>query len=852
AVVTRVRGVVMTSYGTNGQRSLTTRGELLFNRAVLTTGETGMAQVRFIAGGSTVLIPPGSELLFSLEGTSETGRVNKGQAIFDVQAQHRGSVDMITPATILTTPSKCVSIVTHDTSTERSAIFMTSGSAMIPDPDYSNWCLFSSPSAAYVGIENPTVHTSVLTPGDTSRIDTFVKMARSMKGPPPLTHTLIIRSDTGGTVLPGDTMTALQGYAIELTARPDPGYVFLRWQVRKGTAVIGNVTACSTTVSVSSDAIIAARFTDTPATLTVETKGEGHTLPEGDAMVPRNKPWKITAHPYFGYMLKKWIVSDGVKVVFTDSTCAVVVVEDYAGSITAQFDHREFNCDVLSTPGGSVTPGKGTKVQSAFPLAVKAVPDEKFSFVRWEVISGHAVLEDPYIPATTIQCDSGDVQVRARFNKSNQTDWITINGHEWAAVVPCGTVAVPRGETVTITTKTDQGYELKNWFARVGNATIVNGTKTVVRPHTNCELFPAIVTKQFNLTVNAQGPGTTTPAGITKVFYNTHSTITATAQRDKQFASWKVVGGDATITDIFKPTTTVRLSSTDAIVAAEFVDEICTLFVDATMGGYVEPADTQIVYKGKQLGIKAVANPRAAFLGWSVESGKENIDFSDTLTVREQLLTVKKTGNINITARFTTRTVELTMLSNGLGITEPEKNVWIPQNQWIPLKATPAEGNKFLQWVTVAGTQCEIHDRFSQETEINPGTHDVTIKALFDTASGYIPPDFPSQSERGPFILTIENDRSSGKVAPKGPLTVQKGIQVQLQAEAASKYKFHEWIVRSGTAVITDRYRTETSVILSDGDATIAATFVPETTHMINVEFFGPKNQKKTIIIPYR
>jgi hypothetical protein len=305
AVVTRVRGMVMTFYGRDGERTLTTKGQLLFNRAIVNTGASGMVQVRYVKGGSTVFIPPQSEVLFTLEGASETGRLNSGKAIFDVQAPHRGSFDILTPATMMTASEECVSVVTHETTSDNSALFITSGTSLVTEPVSSGWSPFTAPTALYTRFGSPFVHTSSLTPGDTTRLDAFVHAARSMKISAPLTHTLIVKPDSGGSVVPGDTMTALQGYAIELSAKPDPGYVFVFWEVLHGAVFISDYARDSTTVSVTSDALIAARFTDIPAKLYVDAAGEGKTIPEGSAVIPRNTPWKIGAYPFSGYALKR-------------------------------------------------------------------------------------------------------------------------------------------------------------------------------------------------------------------------------------------------------------------------------------------------------------------------------------------------------------------------------------------------------------------------------------------------------------------------------------------------------------------------------------------------------------------
>jgi len=852
AVVTRVRGMVMTSYGREGKQALATRGELLFNQAVIHTGENGLAQVRFVKSGSTVLVTSGSKVLFTLDGTSEAGLVIAGKAIFDAKAEEQGSFDISTPATVTSTSDHSSTLVIHDDNTGSSALFCTDGVSLVPDPGFSEWRPFNAPSAVFVKVGSPFLHTSTLTTGDKTRLGLFAKAAHSMKIIDPLTHTLILQPDSGGRVLPGDTMTALQGYTIEIAAKARPGYVFTRWEVLHGAAHVSNTVAESTTVSVSSDALVAARFTNTPARLIVASKGEGKTDPEGFATIPRYRPWKITAYPYFGYVLDKWVPSDGVEIVATDSVSVTIIVSAADGRITAEFKRHKFTCDISATEGGAVTPGMNTSVVSRVARGISALPDPGYSFIRWEVLKGRAVIAHEYAAVTTISCDSGNAQVRARFWKTNHTSTVTIQPHECADISPCSTIAVPHGETFTLVTRPKNGYELKRWVPRLGNATIVGGEIATVRPQSTSELVPEIITRTFSLTVNAAGPGTTEPAGMTKVFYGTPITIAAEPLEGKKFASWKVLGGDAKIENRLSATTTVLLASTDAVVAAEFAKEVCTLTVDASVGGYVEPADTQVMYEGKQIGLKAVPNPHAAFLGWRLDTIGALVELSDTITAREQVVTLKKCGKVKVYARFSTKTVELTILNNGLGVTSPVKTSWIPQEEWVPLKADPAEGNKFLQWVVVSGKQCEIQDRFSAVTEINPGTENVTVKALFDTSSGYVRPDFVAAAVPGTLQVSVVADRKKGSVEPPGPLILQPGMPQAVTADALPGYTFEEWIVREGNALISDKYSTTADITLTSTNAVVEAVFANEKVHVIHVEFSGPNNQRKTITIPYR
>lgn len=119
------------------------------------------------------------------------------------------------------------------------------------------------------------------------------------------TYGLTVTSGNGGAVtVPGEgTFTYASDAVVELIARPDEGYDFINW-----TGDVDNPLSAVTTVNVSRDQAVSARFAEKIHVLTIVSRGGG-TVPEpGESISMRGTRAVVTlvANPDVGWEFDSW------------------------------------------------------------------------------------------------------------------------------------------------------------------------------------------------------------------------------------------------------------------------------------------------------------------------------------------------------------------------------------------------------------------------------------------------------------------------------------------------------------------------------------------------------------------
>jgi uncharacterized protein (TIGR02145 family)/uncharacterized repeat protein (TIGR02543 family) len=131
----------------------------------------------------------------------------------------------------------------------------------------------------------------------------------------PVTYQLTVSAGTGGTItVPSSSpATVNHGAATTITASPNSGYRFSGWSVSSGTAIFGDTSSVSTTVTLSSgNATVSAGFTRITFQLSVTTETGGTiSAPSSPATVNHGAATIITALPGAGYSFNGWIVTSG-------------------------------------------------------------------------------------------------------------------------------------------------------------------------------------------------------------------------------------------------------------------------------------------------------------------------------------------------------------------------------------------------------------------------------------------------------------------------------------------------------------------------------------------------------------
>jgi hypothetical protein len=183
------------------------------------------------------------------------------------------------------------------------------------------------------------------------------------------------------------------GTVVDLAATPDAGYRFVGWT--GGWDIIADVSAATTTITMSKDCAIRANFAEIPETpeipqydLTISsTAGGSVNVPgEGTFTYDASTVLDLVAEPDSGYKFDHW--SGDVTTIenVNGATTTITMNDDYSVVANfAQISLEQFTLTVSSTDGGSViTPGEATfTYDKGTVVNLETEPEEGYSFVVW-------------------------------------------------------------------------------------------------------------------------------------------------------------------------------------------------------------------------------------------------------------------------------------------------------------------------------------------------------------------------------------------------------------------------------------------------------------------------------------
>ena len=189
------------------------------------------------------------------------------------------------------------------------------------------------------------------------------------------------------------------------------------------------------------------------------------------------------------------------------------------------------------------------------------------------------------------------------------------------------------------------------------------------------------------------------------------------------------------------------------------------------------------------------------------EETRITLSYENVLTTFDEIILVM----------IPSETYTLTVTDDGNGTTDPSGDIEVSNDVPTSISAEPDEGYGFVEWSVESGTGASFGDRSAAETTVSLSSGDATIQANFSSET---------------YMLTITDD-GNGSTDPSGSVEVVYGVPNTISAEPEDGYVFVNWSVESGTGVNFDGPNgpndADTTVTLTDGDATIQANFSPET-----------------------
>ncbi len=212
------------------------------------------------------------------------------------------------------------------------------------------------------------------------------------------------------------------------------------------------------------------------------------------------------------------------------------------------------------------------------PIPISATAYTDWVFIQWQ--GSGIVFADANSANTTVRLTGGDTTITAVFGDTLLGVPLMINDNGHGTTTPSGLQYVALGGiTGTINVFPDTGYELyqDDWVKEAGDAvvnTVVAGTSYTITVNSllTAIMLADFALKEYTLTVNDDGNGTTTPSGDITVSHGVARPIAATLTDPMKyvFSSWTVPIGTAAIGNASSTSTTATLTDGNATVQANF------------------------------------------------------------------------------------------------------------------------------------------------------------------------------------------------------------------------------------------------------------------------------------------
>jgi uncharacterized repeat protein (TIGR02543 family) len=299
------------------------------------------------------------------------------------------------------------------------------------------------------------------------------------------TLTLNVNPPAGGGTFPGSPYQWPDGYAVDIWAEPNPGYVFLGWT--GDVAAVVDPNQAHTSIMMAGDKTVTANFAWlTVLTMQASPPGGGTTTPSvGTHNYNQGTVVNITATPAAGYRFGQWDISSGVADPSNPST--TVTMTGYR-TVRAIFIKRWTITLNVNPPGsgnwsndaGNVPVGSYVFDQEQY-LHYNARPATGYMFVQWTGDrSSSTVPDDPYASSHSFETEiDRDWTLTANFAPI-RTLTINLNPPAGGGTFPGSPYQWPDGYAVDIWAEPNTGYVFLNWTGDVASVTDPNQAHTSI------------------------------------------------------------------------------------------------------------------------------------------------------------------------------------------------------------------------------------------------------------------------------------------------------------------------------------------------------------------------------------
>jgi hypothetical protein len=555
---------------------------------------------------------------------------------------------------------------------------------------------------------------------------------------------------------------------IGISANPQPGFQFVRWEVLEGGVTLtSNDSAITNFAMGGADVRIRAVYNWVTYKITTLTDTYGKFITDApDNAARAGQTITLTPQPVAGYELDQWVVESGgpliISPVVGTGTWAFTMPPNNV-SIRPAFRVKTYGVNIsLIDPEGNPATEMGSviaspdRAQEKLPVSIVASAKDGHDFIEWQVVGNNITLENPKAAATGFSMPGSDVNLRAVFDlksyhiaAAGDENGSAIATDKDANIIP----SAKAGTKVTLVARPVAGYEFVRWVDVNSNITDLPATSpgTFTMPAGEVSVRAEFQVIKYSTTFELLAVGTATQQEVLancrtevdpveEVQVSELVTIRALADPKYEFMGWEVVSGNVTLDDRTAIETSFRMLTSDVVIRAKFDRRsyIITL-TDDTHGTVSTTAPNMKAKAGVTVDLSAVPKVDEVndymFEKWTVESGSpQNLTGS---TYEETGIGsgsfVMPEGDVALKANFRLREYPITLSNDGKGVGAVVGDLSIsPADRTVTLTVTPNAGYKLASWkVLEGGVTVTVDPSDPNKATFNMPRRAVSLKAAF-------------------------------------------------------------------------------------------------------------------------
>ncbi len=230
---------------------------------------------------------------------------------------------------------------------------------------------------------------------------------------------------------------------------------------------------------------------------------------------------------------------------------------------------------------------------------------------------------------------------------------VTVNTSGYGSASPSGTFLVNHGTPTQVTAYPETGNHFLGWTQIAGDGTVafassVDESTFMTVKNGDATIKAMFEGNDYNLTVSGVNTSVT-PDGVVPVAHGSWTVLSAVPDEGYEFKEWTASGGTVEFSNSLASSTSVKLTSGNAVVNATTAIKTFSLTIASGTNGTVSSPGTQTVNWGQNVAISAAPSSSSwQFKQWSVSGlGVTVADIYDATTTVNL-----KAGSGTVTAIF--------------------------------------------------------------------------------------------------------------------------------------------------------------------------------------------------------